>query len=1174
MNTTETPRDTPEILERNLKVLQVHSPQLAERILAAPVRNDLRWISADDASPAAEIRYEGETLRLCSFHAPQDEAIRLAETFDPKAAAAAVILGFGLGYHVRAIAQRLKSQGVIVVIEPDLSLLRTVLGVVDHSGWLLSPGVRIHTEIEDLAAVSRAFETFEGYVSAGMTIVEHPSSRTRLRAVTGEFMGRLATVVGTIRTHVITTLCQVEKTVGHHLSNAAVYANAGSVEDLKDAAIGRAAVVVSAGPSLARNVDLLARPGVRDRVVIIAAQTVLKPLLARGIRPHYVTALDHADISSRFFESLTAEDVRGVTLVIEPKANPAIPAAFPGEIRCARESVLDDVLGPELARSMGSLPSGSTVAHLSYYLARHLGCDPVIFIGQDLGFTDGQYYAAGAAIHQVWSGELNEFNTLEMLEWQRIMRMRRMLHKASDHLGRDVYTDEQMLAYRLQFEREFGEDRARGLRVIDATEGGVRKEHATIMTLAEALDAFAGPEVEPWTAPTRDAESSPTRKGEVVKRLTALAAEAKTVKRLCDKTQTILGEIYAHAGNNTRVNPLIEKTRAIGTQAEAVGAAYRLIQYINQTGQLKRFRRDRLIALDETASPVDKQRLQVERDRENMRWLGDAADELGLLTARAIDTIQGVRGAIKSRDRFAAVTGASGPKASAKVGAVIPVNPDLGGLNSPRDLAADLGEGKNILQWTVSRLLRTPGLDRVILTTHDAARVKALLGDLAKHAMVRIHATEHDPMADRRPGVAAARRWSRACWRGGLGDMTAFDEAFAPAATLAALDAEKLDAAILVGPDWPLIDPVSLGAMLDRYRAAGGELGSHQLMLVHAAPGLGACLLERGPIQEMVDAGAKSGPFASIGALIGYLPFAPQPDLIGKPAAMAPSPAARDLGVRCIADSPAALTMLRSILSRPGAITLTLDEIAGAAREWTTSHRAAPEILNLDLGDASGWMDPAIADARIREAAAGCPSLAVTMTAAGDPLAHPQWACIVRAAKSAGAAVHLRTSIDLEADPVDDLLASGVDVISVDLLTAEPAAYRELTGRETFERAWKRTERLSTRAAQSACGLPEQWIVARMTRRDSEYARQEFFYDHWLMKAGACVIDPLPAAIEGERIAPLPVPACVIDRRARETVTIGPGGEPIAPDSSPQTTLHSQPAPVLELKPVATTEAA
>ena len=33
------------------------------------------------------------------------------------------------------------------------------------------------------------------------------------------------------------------------------------------------------------------------------------------------------------------------------------------------------------------LPSGATVAHLAYYLAEHLGCDPIIFVGQDLGFS-------------------------------------------------------------------------------------------------------------------------------------------------------------------------------------------------------------------------------------------------------------------------------------------------------------------------------------------------------------------------------------------------------------------------------------------------------------------------------------------------------------------------------------------------------------------------------------------------------------------------------------------------------------------------------------------------------------------------------------------------------------------------------------------------------------------
>ena len=82
-----------------------------------------------------------------------------------------------------------------------------------------------------------------------------------------------------------------------------------------------------AGPSLRRNLHLLGAPGVRDRVVIIAVQTVLKQVLEAGIRPHFVTALDYHEISRRFYEGLTEADVAGVTLVVEPKANPAWSAS-------------------------------------------------------------------------------------------------------------------------------------------------------------------------------------------------------------------------------------------------------------------------------------------------------------------------------------------------------------------------------------------------------------------------------------------------------------------------------------------------------------------------------------------------------------------------------------------------------------------------------------------------------------------------------------------------------------------------------------------------------------------------------------------------------------------------------------------------------------------------------
>src|SRR5690606_888365 len=59
---------------------------------------------------------------------------------------------------------------------------------------------------------------------------------------------------------------------------------------------------------------------------------------------------------------------------------------------------------------------------------------------------------------------------------------------------------------------------------------------------------------------------------------------------------------------------------------------------------------------------------------------------------------------------------------------------------------------------------------------------------------------------------------------------------------------------------------------------------------------------------------------------------------------------------------------------------------------------------------------------------------------------------------------------------------------------------------------------------------PERWIVPRITRCDDTYTEIEGFYDHWLNILGHAVIDPLPRAIEGQRIAPLRVPTIATHR--------------------------------------------
>ena len=128
------------------------------------------------------------------------------------------------------------------------------------------------------------------FLGTDIALVEHPAHRARLGPSAGDFVAAFREWIGAARTTVRTTLLNCAVTIRNELMNLDRYVTRAGVADLAGAAQGRPAIVVAAGPSLRRNLHLLKRPGIRDRFVIVAVQTVLKTLLAEGIRPHFVTA--------------------------------------------------------------------------------------------------------------------------------------------------------------------------------------------------------------------------------------------------------------------------------------------------------------------------------------------------------------------------------------------------------------------------------------------------------------------------------------------------------------------------------------------------------------------------------------------------------------------------------------------------------------------------------------------------------------------------------------------------------------------------------------------------------------------------------------------------------------------------------------------------------------------
>ncbi|MFG0257700.1 MAG: 6-hydroxymethylpterin diphosphokinase MptE-like protein [Phycisphaerales bacterium JB043] len=1101
ITTKNTPVEVSTTLARNLRALRVSHPSLADRIESTAPATDVEFLDTPQGVPGA--RYLRRSL--CSRKRPLEEGHLLASSIEYESSGLIVIIGFAMGYHVKSVLDESHGLSEVLVLETDIPLLRSVLERVDHSDWLNSPRLHIITNAEDPALLASILQGHEPFVAMGVRILEHPPSVARLEAFSTTFSQNIASLVGAIRTMVVTTMVQTEVTIRNALMNLDAYLLAhdsphAGIADLHGLCSDRPAIVVAAGPSLARTIDALRTPGLRDRCVIIAAQTALRPLLDAGVRPHFVSALDYHAISTRFYEGLTEDDVRGITLIAEPKVNPAVPLAWPGMIRCPSDTTLDMLLGTD-PQLHGQIPSGSTVAHLNYYIARHLGCDPVILTGQDLGFTDGQYYADGASIHSVWACELNPFTTLEMLEWERIVRGRATLRKTHDNLGREIYTDEQMSAYQSQFEREFLADTSRGLRVIDATEGGTRKTHTSLSTLRDAIDEHAPPNAPPLSpipdAPLRT-QRTPSTIAEARRRLQSIRHDVVRFSELSRRSRSLLEKASRITDDERALKPLIDEVYELRDEAHALQPAFDLVQRLNQTGAFNRSRADRnlrlRVARQGDVQPAQVRAQQLERDITNVTWLADAGDELaGLLHESA-----------RSLDSDERPTELPSPRIESS---------DSNARDTRVWIAsAILDEGDaDSLRRTIERVRAIDGIDEIVVIGDESTE---------QHDGCLIHRCDLTQARERLRHIRMARRFSRHCWRSGVNALTCFDEITDPTETHRAIASTDATGVLLVGSTWRDLDVSSCARIIERHRKNPEQ---HRVVFSQSPPERAGVLVSIDVLSDLAEAREQRSPFATIGGLLRFNPMHPAADPIAGPLCVPIDHIARDAPWNGTDES---LPTLGGPVPHHLLIELTTrrSSTGGLRDRWLASRPGEP--IDADGERVASLLDT-LHDQR--------PDTCVSFAGLGDPLLHTDLPSLVSHARELGLATHVRTDLLHDDEFCDALLDARPDVLSVDVMALDAATHERVTGSTRWDALTSRLESVWNKRVDT--GTHEQpWLVARTTRCDALYEQIERFYDFWVAHTGSAVIDPLPRRMEGERIAPLTLPR--VARRARNATTL------------------------------------
>ncbi|MBF8263427.1 MAG: hypothetical protein HW387_1092 [Parachlamydiales bacterium] len=194
----------------------------------------------------------------------------------------------------------------------------------------------------------------------------------------------------------------------HLVLNARHLPSAFYLNRMKDSFRNIPAIICGAGPSLQSSLYDLGQ--MENQALVFAGGSAIAALTQQGISPHFAIAIDPNPEEMRRLKNSFAFEVPFLfTSRLFSDCFAAVNGPF-GYVRSGMSGIPELWLDEEMGLTeptLGALlsPESISVTGLSAAIAYFLGCDPIIFDGLDLAYTNQRRYAAGVAASEEASHE-------------------------------------------------------------------------------------------------------------------------------------------------------------------------------------------------------------------------------------------------------------------------------------------------------------------------------------------------------------------------------------------------------------------------------------------------------------------------------------------------------------------------------------------------------------------------------------------------------------------------------------------------------------------------------------------------------------------------------------------------------------------------------------------------
>lgn len=312
-----------------------------------------------------------------------------------------VVYGIGLGYLVDESVNNLK--GKIIVYEPDIEALYFVLSAVDFSQNIKTKRLFFASNIDEFSNIYR--KTFRYKTQTTVSCLDYYRTHS-----TGfpSFVRWLKREAQLVEHNYSFQVNNSFKFFNSTLQNLAAKYKLKSLADYKDMFKNKPAIIVSAGPSLNKNVQTIKK--YKDNAFIFCVGTALRTLYNAGITPDFLNVIEKVNTSQHYNLPFTKD-----ICFIGEQFTQTSYLDIPFKERFLTNSLENDDSRwflEKAGKEFVNFETKGTVAYHAVYSAYYLGCNPIILVGQDLAYTDGQCYSSGSkfdGLKCVFNKELNKY---------------------------------------------------------------------------------------------------------------------------------------------------------------------------------------------------------------------------------------------------------------------------------------------------------------------------------------------------------------------------------------------------------------------------------------------------------------------------------------------------------------------------------------------------------------------------------------------------------------------------------------------------------------------------------------------------------------------------------------------------------------------------------------------